>query len=72
MSNQVSISKNKTVVFDCVLSSGFWLFDLNRDGIKDLVAIGLDNEFKVALSSKTTGTWVQTNKLWASPAPHVD
>jgi len=72
MSNQVSISKNKTVVFDCVLSSGFWLFDLNRDGIKDLVAIGLDNEFKVALSSKITGTWVQTNKLWASPAPHVD
>ena len=72
MSNQVSISKNKTVVFDCVLSSGFWLLDLNRDGIKDLVAIGLDNEFKVALSSKTTGTWVQTNKLWASSAPLVD
>jgi hypothetical protein len=72
MSNQVSISKNKIVVFDCILSSGFWLFDLNRDGIKDLVAIGLDNDFKIALSSKATGTWVQTNKLWAASPPHVD
>ena len=71
MANKSVILKNKVVNFDCQIDSGFWLFDLNRDGIKDLIGIGVDNVFKVALSSKLTGTWTQSTQLWASNPPRV-
>ena len=71
MANQSIVLKNKVVLFDCQLENAFWLFDLNRDGIQDLVGIGLDHQLKVALSSKSTGTWEQSTQLWASSPPTV-
>jgi hypothetical protein len=71
MTTQSSVLKNKVVLFDCQLDTALWLFDLNRDGIQDLVGIGSDHQIKVALSSKSTGTWTQSNELWAPGAPTV-
>ena len=63
--------QQKTIIFNCSLDTKLWLFDLNRDGIKDLIGLGRDNNFKVAVSSKSTNSWTQSDSLWLNEIPHV-
>ena len=62
----------KVISFDTRLDTYLWFFDLNHDEILDIIALGLDNNFKVALSDKEKLTWFQSDNIWIGAIPHVE